>query len=112
MWAASQRAVSGPASTPVLAAGGGLEVPGRETDAAAALAATPGSRRTEERIPGEREPDTLTHREPGAVSGQFAGADIPDTPPQDWLGDRTALDREREGGGVLSRKERRDERQR
>lgn len=28
-------------------------------------------------IPGERDPSTLTHREPGAVGGQFPGGDSP-----------------------------------
>ena len=49
-------------------------------------------------IPGERDPKTLTHREPGAVSGQFAGADIPSQPP-DWLDRRTAYEHALEGGG-------------
>ena len=51
-----------------------------------------------EPIPGERDPSTLTHREPGAVSGQFAGADIPPQRP-DWLDRRTAFEHELEGGG-------------
>ena len=49
-------------------------------------------------IPGERDLKTLTHREPGAVSGQFAGADIPSQPP-DWLDRRTAYEHALEGGG-------------
>jgi hypothetical protein len=51
-----------------------------------------------EPIPGERDPSTLTHREAGAVSGQFAGADIPPQPP-DWLDRRTAFEHALEGGG-------------
>ena len=50
-------------------------------------------------IPGERDPTNLTHREPGAVSGQFSGADIP-AGPLPWLDDLTVHDRAREGGGV------------
>jgi hypothetical protein len=50
-------------------------------------------------IPGERDPSTLTHREPGAVGGQFAGADIPAPNPKEWLDDRTAREHAREGGG-------------
>jgi hypothetical protein len=50
-------------------------------------------------IPGERDPSTLTHREPAAVSGQFAGADIPSEPPDGWLDERTANEHAREGGG-------------
>lgn len=49
-------------------------------------------------IPGERDPANLTHREPGAVGGQFAGGDIP-AQKADWLDDRTARERAREGGG-------------
>jgi hypothetical protein len=50
-------------------------------------------------IPGERDPSTLTHREPGAVGGQFAGADIPSPNQKEWLDDRTAREHAREGGG-------------
>jgi hypothetical protein len=52
-----------------------------------------------ERIPGEREVNTLTHREPGAMAGQFSGADIPAASPPDWLDEDTTLERVREGGG-------------
>ena len=58
---------------------------------------TPGPRQAP--IPGERDPSTLTHREPGAVGGQFAGADIPSPAPAGWLDDRTAREHAREGGG-------------
>ena len=50
-------------------------------------------------IPGERDPSTLTHREPGAVGGQFSGADIPSPNQQEWLDERTAREHAREGGG-------------
>jgi hypothetical protein len=50
-------------------------------------------------IPGERDPTTLTHREPGAVGGQFAGADMPSPDPKAWLDERTAREHAREGGG-------------
>ena len=50
-------------------------------------------------IPGERDPSTLTHREPGAIGGQFSGADIPSPNQQEWLDDRTAREHAREGGG-------------
>ena len=50
-------------------------------------------------IPGERDPGNLTHREPGAVGGQFTGGDIPDASP-DWLDEVTARERAREGGGA------------
>lgn len=51
-------------------------------------------------IPGERDPGNLTRREPGAVSGQFAGADIPPSDHQDWLDEVTAIEHAREGGGA------------
>jgi hypothetical protein len=50
-------------------------------------------------IPGERDPRNLTHREPGAVGGQFTGADIP-AGPAEWLDDVTMHERVREGGGA------------
>ena len=50
-------------------------------------------------IPGERDPANLTTREPGAVGGQFAGADIPPTAHQEWLDEVTATEHAREGGG-------------
>ena len=49
-------------------------------------------------IPGERDPGNLTHREPGAIGGQFSGGDIP-AAAADWLDERTALEHAREGGG-------------
>jgi hypothetical protein len=63
-------------------------------------------------IPGGRDPANLTHREPGAVGGQFSGADIPATPVP-WLDETTVHDRAREGGGVegehaLDEREKRD----
>lgn len=81
MWRASMHAADGPAST---------------TTPSPPL---PGPRRPEERIPGEREVNTLTHREPGAMAGQFSGADIPAASPPDWLDEDTTLERVREGGG-------------
>ena len=49
-------------------------------------------------IPGERDPDNLTTREPGAVGGRFTGADIPPDAHQPWLDDVTAEEHAREGG--------------
>ena len=49
-------------------------------------------------IPGERDPHNLTHREPGAVGGQFSGGDIP-AGAADWLDGTTAHEHAREGGG-------------
>jgi hypothetical protein len=96
---ASHLAVHGPAASDHLASIGGLELPPdvqnradhaeiNENDEAVAL------------IPGAREPDTLTHREPGAMGGAFTGADIPPADPP-WLDDRTAIEHRREGGERL-----------
>ena len=52
-----------------------------------------------DRIPGERDPTTLTHREPGAIGGRPNGGDIPPTPPE-WEDDVTRHEHEREGGGA------------
>ena len=52
-----------------------------------------------DRIPGERDPTTLTHRQPGAIGGRPNGADIPSTPP-DWEDDVTRREHELEGGGA------------
>jgi hypothetical protein len=51
-------------------------------------------------IPGERDPGNLTKREPGAVSGQFAGADIPRSDHQEWLDEVTTTEHVLEGGGA------------
>ena len=87
MRAASMQPVSGPASIDTLAAAGGLEVPGREAHPPDAPAAAP----VPEPIPGQRDPNTLTHRQPGAVGGQFSGGDTPS--PGKWMDDHA-----REGG--------------
>jgi hypothetical protein len=59
-------------------------------------------------IPGERDRTNLTTRQPGAMSGQFAGADIPPSDHQDWLDEVTGTEHAVEGGGsnALSRKKR------
>ncbi|HET9192221.1 MAG TPA: hypothetical protein VFO21_05045 [Vicinamibacterales bacterium] len=49
-------------------------------------------------IPGERDPHNLTTREPGAVGGQFTGADIPPEDHLPWLDRITAEEHAREGG--------------
>jgi hypothetical protein len=111
MWDAANRSVSGPASIDTLAAGGGLQVPGREIHTGAAVAhdsgrASPVASSTHPHrsesglIPGERDASTLTHREPGAVGGQFAGADIPAGAPAS-MDERTATEHAREGGGDI-----------
>jgi hypothetical protein len=104
------RPVSGPASTDTLAAGGGLDVPGRESHpelaAASADRTAPDRGEHHELIPGERDATTLTHREPGAIGGQFAGGDIPSPDPATWLDEKTAFEHAKEGGGKAARNRR------
>ena len=57
-----------------------------------------------ERIPGERDPSTLTHREPGAMGGDAHGGDVPATPP-DWEDAETRREHKREGGGAKRERE-------
>ena len=101
--------VQGPASTEVLAAGGGLEMPGRDRTPHAGAAADDTAPSPAEMIPGAREANTLTHREPGAIGGQFTGMDIPPDEPN-WLGERTAAERLREGGDAHAGRTRRGDR--
>lgn len=115
---AARRPVAGPASTDTLAASGGLEVPGREVHIGSApgdqmrpaggphpSAPSTQSHGSESNlIPGERDASTLTHREPGAVGGQFAGANIPAAAPPAWIDEQTALEHAREGGGDVGGK--------
>ena len=54
---------------------------------------------TGERIPGERDPGTLTHRQPGAIGGIFSGADTPPADANHVMDDATIRDRTLEGGG-------------
>jgi hypothetical protein len=111
---ASMLPVSGEASLDKLAASGGLEVPGGDASASSAAAPRLHADHPPEPIPGARERNTLTHREPGAIGGRFNGADIPAAPPQ-WVGDDLARERAAESGGPGSRteeeKERRDGKQ-
>ena len=106
MRATAMRPVTGPASTDTLAAGGGLDVPGREAHPELAMpadrsTADPGDHH--EMIPGERDATTLTHREPGAIGGQFSGADTPSPDPSAWLDEKTAFEHAKEGGGNAAR---------
>jgi hypothetical protein len=58
----------------------------------------------EERIPGEREPSTATHSEPGIIAGTGYGENIP--PEQsDTMDERTHRERAREGGGDPGQRE-------
>jgi hypothetical protein len=53
---------------------------------------------THQPIPGERDPGNLTKREPGAMGGEFDGADIPPDAHLPWLDSVTAEEHAREGG--------------
>jgi hypothetical protein len=54
---------------------------------------------TGERIPGERDPENLTVRQPGSIGGRASGADTPSTDPHHVMDDATIHDRTLEGGG-------------
>ena len=100
MRAAAERRVSGPAATADLAAGGGLELPGREEHAGPETVVGMDRDHVHEPIPGEHDATTLTHREPGAVSGAFNGADNVAGDPHAVSDERTRREWIREGGGL------------
>ncbi|MGE0444060.1 MAG: hypothetical protein AB7P99_02430 [Vicinamibacterales bacterium] len=50
-------------------------------------------------IPGAYEPDTATHREPGAIGGRFNGADARPENAEGLMDDAVLEERRREGGG-------------
>ena len=97
MRAAAMRTVSGPAATPTVAAGGGLDVPGAEPGAPAVPIVGIDRADAHEPIPGERDGTTLTHREPGAMGGAFNGAD--NVSGDAGLTDDDRAELFREGGG-------------
>ena len=101
MQADASRPVTGPASTNTLAAGGGLEVPGREPHPYVVEHET----MSHEPIPGERDPATLTTREPGAI-GTLSGSQLPQTDARALLSEDDIEELRRDGGG-LSRKRKR-----
>jgi hypothetical protein len=55
---------------------------------------------THEPIPGERDEQTLTHREPGGMGGAFNGQDNMPTPADGLMDESTLRDRMLEGGGA------------
>jgi hypothetical protein len=99
MRAAAERPVSGNAATEKLAAGGGLELPGREQPASPLPIVGIDRNDAHEPIPGEYDATTLTHREAGAMGGAFNGTDnLPNDP--DAVSDaRTRREWTLEGGG-------------
>lgn len=100
MRASAQRPIRGPAATTDLAAGGGLEVPGREPCASEVPILGIDHASAHDPIPGERDADTLTHRDVGAVSAPFNGTDSAPTNPDTVMDEQTRLDRVLEGGGL------------
>jgi hypothetical protein len=96
MRAAATHPVRGPASTDTLAASGGLEL--------RRAAREPSRPSVREPIPGERERDTLAVLQPGAVGGVGFGADLPAADSEATMDDRTAHEREIEGGGADSQR--------
>ena len=100
MHAAALRPVGGPAATPTLAAGGGLEVPGGETRDIEVPVVGMDDTGTHEPIPGERDEQTLTHREPGGMGGAFNGQDNLPAPADGLMDESTLRDRMLEGGGA------------
>jgi signal transduction histidine kinase len=50
-------------------------------------------------IPGERERNTLTHRQPGSIGGAASGSDVGGTPNR-LMDDLTIAEHQREGGGA------------
>jgi hypothetical protein len=97
MQAASHRPVSGSPDSLPIAAGGGLEVPGREMHAAP-IPMIGIDHATHEPIPGERDPETLTHRQPGSMSAPFNGQENPGA---SWpLDEQRRRELVREGGGL------------
>jgi len=100
MRAAASRAVSGPASTPRLAAGGGLELPGGEGRDADVPSVGADQQSPHEPIPGERDESTLTHRQPGAIGGAFNGENNVATDVDTRVDDQVRRELMREGGGA------------
>ena len=100
MRAAAARTVSGPASTPSLAAGGGLELPGGEGRNTAVPSVGGDQQSPHEPIPGERDESTLTHRQPGAIGGAFNGEDNVTTDVDTRVDDQVRRELMREGGGA------------
>ena len=99
MRAAAERPVTGPAAIDDLAAGGGLEIPGREQNPGASPIVGMDSNGAHEPIPGEHDATTLTHRQPGEVGGAFNGADNVLNDLNAAADDQSVREWSREGGG-------------
>jgi hypothetical protein len=98
MRAAAQLPVSGPASTDVQAASGGLTVPGEDPVASRAEEAHMDTvSPTRERIPGEYDATTAMHRQPGAIGTPVGGTDRP-TDVSGWTDEYVREEARRIGG--------------
>ena len=97
----ASRPIVGPAGSHTLAAGGGLEVPGREAHPYVVEHET----LLHEPIPGERDPATLTSREPGGI-GTLSGAELPSVDPRAGLSEEDIEELRREGGGSARNRKR------
>jgi hypothetical protein len=96
MRAASMRTLEvDDAATDVLAASGGLDVPGRNPRGAAGIE-VPTESLVPEQIPGARDPSNLTHSQPGAMGSLF-NVDLPANEPS-TLTDVMRHERAMEGG--------------
>lgn len=100
MRASANRPVTGATAMSDRAAGGGLEVPGREPSADDVPIVGIDHDSVHEPIPGERDAATLTHREVGAVSAPFNGTDAAPANLDTLMDQQTRLDRVLEGGGL------------
>ena len=98
----ASRLVTGPASTPTLAR---ERRHSRCRDASRTLTLVQRETLSHEPIPGERDPATLTAREPGAI-GTFAGGELPRADARALLSEDDIEELRRDGGG-LSRKHKR-----
>jgi hypothetical protein len=91
---AMHRPVTAAAGLDTLAANQGLELPAGESHSTVTDSGMP-----IERIPGERDSETLTARQPGSMGGRGSGADTPSADPHHVMDDATIHDRTLEGGG-------------
>jgi hypothetical protein len=96
--------VAGPAGANVVAAGGGLEVPGGEPQSSEMMTMDLSvTNPSPELIPGAYERNTAAPRQPGAIGGRFNGADNTGVDLADTMDARTAEEHRREGGGDYGR---------
>jgi len=100
MRAAALRPRAGTADAHNPAADGGRDVPGKNSGDFELPVVGMGNAGPHEPIPGERDEQTLTHREPGAIGGAFNGQDNMSTSVGGLMDEQTLRDRLLEGGGA------------